>query len=525
MFGPDRKRRHDNWRFPMSYWRVVAVGLLAFCLQRSQAQPAARHVTSASLDRNTRELFEDAMNLDQHFYDDDAKLVHSPNAALGAGTRAGRYMVRESSWYALGLLFRDGPGDRQRAAEIIDAVLKEQYLKPGVRWYGTYKRTPEEPDPTEKSEIWRGYDPNWRVFIGTTWAMMLIEYPDRVPKELAARMYQAIDRSIDGEIAEGRLLPTYTNIALMYGFLWDFAAVHDKRVDWQKSSAEWNDTVDRIFRQHDAFFEYNSPTYCGVDLYGLALWRDYGSTEHMRAMGAEMEAGLWRDMASYYQPALRNISGPYDRAYGMNMEEYVSVVGVWMRTVLGVEHAPLPKITPTTDHVADVWFAPHIAILGTHIPADAVAKMRQFSGEHFVRKQIDDNRIATAWIGNKVIFGGELTHKTKDAGPTSQFHPATVQWRTPSGEIGWVQLVECPMVDVAADKSGLTISTSGTVRFRIHAKDLAAQKLSEKDWDLPGLHIAATSDAKNFRTEQAGSELDLIYSNLTQMRLTIQSSN
>ena len=57
-------------------------------------------------------------------------------------------MVRESSWYALGLLLRDQPGDRQRAAEILDAVLKEQYVKPGVRWYGTYQRTPEEPDPT-----------------------------------------------------------------------------------------------------------------------------------------------------------------------------------------------------------------------------------------------------------------------------------------------------------------------------------------------------------------------------------------
>jgi hypothetical protein len=371
--------------------------------------------------------------------------------------------------------------------------------------------------------IWRGYDPNWRVFIGTTWAMILIEYPDRIPEELARRMYEAINRSIDGEIAEGRLMPTYTNIALMYGFLWDFAAVHDTRADWRKSSAEWNDTVDRLFKQHGTFFEYNSPTYCGVDLYGLALWRDYGSTEHLRKMGSEMEAGLWRDMADYYQPEMRNISGPYDRAYGMNMEEYVSVVGVWMRTVLDADHAPLPEITPLTDHVADVWLAPHIAILGTHIPADALAKMHRFQGEHLVHRQITDDRAATAWIGNRVIFGGEFTHKTKDAGPASQFHPATVQWRTPSGEIGWVQLVECPMVDVIADKTGLTISTSGTVRFRIYAKNLSAEKLTTKNWDLPGLHIAVTSDGKSFRTEQTGSTVDLIYSDLTHMMLAIQS--
>ena len=58
-----------------------------------------------------------------------------------------------------------------------------------------------------------------------------------------------------------------------------------------------------------------------------------------------MEAGLWQDIANLYQPDLRNISGPYDRAYGMDMESYVSVDGVWMRTVLDAKNAPLPVIS------------------------------------------------------------------------------------------------------------------------------------------------------------------------------------
>ena len=501
----------------LSLTALVVVSFAAL----AQSQPVARHVSRASMEANTRELFDEAMNLDDHFYDDSAKLVHSPNAAFGHNVRAGRYMVRESSWYALGLLLRDGRGDRKRAAEVIDAVLKQQYVVSGVRWYGTYRRTPEEPEPGKDAVMWRTYDPNWRVFIGTTFAMILIEYPDRIPAELAHRMYEGIDRAIEGEVAEHRLLPTYTNIALMYGMLWDFAAVHDNRADWKKSSADWNDTVYRIYKQHDAFSEYNSPTYCGVDLYGLALWRDYGSTEHMRRMGAEMEAGLWRDLADYYHADLRNLSGPYDRAYGMDMEQYVSVVGVWMRSVLNADQAPLPKITPTTDHVADVWFAPHIAILGTRIPDDALAKMHKFTGEHLVRKQIDNNRAATAWIGKRVIFGGEFTHKTKDVGPASQFHPATVQWRTPSGEIGWVQLTQSPMIDATADRNGLTISTSGTVRIRIHAKDLSSDKLKANDWTLPGLQIAVTSDVKSFTTEPAGPDIDLVYSGVTNMKLAI----
>ena len=44
----------------------------------------------------------------------------------------------------------------------------------------------------------------------------------------------------------------------------------------------------------------------------------------MRSMGADMEASLWNDIADFYQPSLRNISGPYDRSYGMDMESYVA---------------------------------------------------------------------------------------------------------------------------------------------------------------------------------------------------------
>jgi hypothetical protein len=334
-------------------------------------------------------------------------------------------------------------------------------------------------------------------------------------------MYEAIDRAIEGEIAEKRLLPSYSNIALMYGALWDFAATHDKRDDWKQQSKEWTEAVYKLYKQYGAFFEYNSPTYCGVDIYGLALWRNYGSTPRMRSIGSEMEAGMWRDLAALYQPDLRNLSGPYDRAYGMDMESYVSVVGVWMRTVLDEKHAPLAPIGPTTDHMPDVWFAPHIAVLGTHIPADALKQMNTFAGERLVRQQITDDRVATAWIGKHVIFGGESTKKTKDAGPGSQFHPATIQWRTPSGEIGFVQLVEAPAIDATADKNGITISTTGNVRIRIHAKGLAQEKVAAAGWELPGLKVAVTSDNKNFTEEKTGDDVYLVYSGISTMRWDI----
>jgi hypothetical protein len=504
--------------------RIATALVLAmlFALRSAAAAPP-RRVSPASMDANTRELFQDSMSAGATFYDDTVKLLKSPQLySRREGAPRGTYhMVRESSWYALGLIVRDQPGDRQQAAEILDVVLKQQYLDPEKPWYGTFRRAPEEKDPPPNSVMWKDFDPNWRVFIGTTFQIILIDYPDRVSPELTKRMYEAIDRGIEGEIAEKRLLPSYSNIALMYGALWDFAAAHNNRADWKKQSAEWTESVYKLYKQYGTFFEYNSPTYCGVDLYGLALWRKYGSNERIRTIGAEMEAGLWSNLISLYQPNLRNISGPFDRAYGMDMESYVSVVGVWMRTVLDAKHAPLPPITPTTDHLADVWFAPHLAVLGTRIPADALKQMTSFQGERLVRTQITDQRIATAWIGSRVIFGGEATSKTKDAGPGSQFHPATIQWRTPSGEIGWVQLVESPALDATADQHGITISTTGTVKIRIHAKGLAKDKITAASWAAPGMQVNIKADQKNFTADANGENVDLTYSGITAMRWDI----
>ena len=506
----------------MSNFYSMAFVLVLACGAQAQTNVTPMHVNLASRNKNTRELFQESMGWEEQFWDSRVKLIQNPTPGADQGPSF-HYMVRESSWYALGLLLRDGPGDRERAAEILEVVLKEQYTSPGVRWYGTYKRTPEEPDPVSNSVMWRDYDPNWREFIGTTFELILVEYADKIPSTLVQRLYAAIDRSIEGEIAEKRLVPSYSNIALMYGALWDFAATYDKRADWKSQSAQWTESVYSLFKRFEAFDEFNSPTYYGVDLYGLALWRDYGSTTRIRFLGSTMEAALWNEIASFYQPSLRNISGPYDRSYGMDMGRYVAVTGVWMRSVLDAQIAPFPTITASTDHLADLWFAPHIAILKTRIPPSALIKFKRFEGEHLVRKQITEDRVATAWIGAHLIFGGEATNKTKDVGSTSQFHPATVQWRTPSGEIGWVQLVQSPMINVIADKRGLTITATGTVRLRIHANNMAQSKIVQTSWELPGLRVVVTSDAKNFNVERTGDTIDLVYVEMSKLRLDIST--
>ncbi|GAA3751387.1 hypothetical protein [Terriglobus aquaticus] len=462
-------------------------------LQTSLHAQTPRHVTVKSLTPYQLDLYTRSMDLSAQAFDSTAHLIRRPTQSH-SNSRGG-YMVRESSWYALGLLMRDQPGDRELAATILRTVLANQYTTPGKKWYGTFKRTPEEPEPLVGEVQFRGYDPNWRHFIGTTFQMILIEYPDRIPADLAKALEQSIETAVTGEIQDGRLKESYSNIALMYGVEWEFAAQRSNNAEWKQKAAAWNAEVFRLFREHNTFYEYNAPTYYGVDLYGLQLWNRYGIAPATRQMGSTMQATLWRDIADFYNPLLRNLCGPYDRSYGMDMEKYVSVTGVWLRTVLPAKQAPLPEApTLATDHVADLWFAPFLSILGTEIPADAMAKFRTFAGPHFITRTIDAQRTATASVGRDLIYGAEATSLTKDAGHATQFHPVTAQWRTPARSIGWIRLTQSPNIDAVADSKGITITTHGNVDFMLDAQGADAAAVQANTWTLPGLRVAVSTD-------------------------------
>ena len=487
---------------------------------------AASGRRAESLDPLGRQVFQEAMRLADSAWDDRAALVNSLGSeSPRRGGSSHRHLVRETSWYASGLLFRDGPGDRERAIRALNAVLNEQINEPGERWHGTFYRAPEEPRPLPSAQMWVNYDPNWRSFIGTTFSVILIEFPDRLPKSLIDHMEASIRMALQGEMHEGRLLVTYTNISLMYGFLLDWAGRRFSDPDFEKRAAAWNAEVYRNFKRHGTFDEYNSPTYCGVDLYGLALWRLYGSPA-MRGWGTEMEAGLWRDLALFYHAGLRNLSGPYDRSYGMDMTRYVSLVGLWLRTVLPPESAPLPAIAPNTDHDNDMFYAPLYLILGTRIPAGAMKQFAAFAGERQVERAIDNNRVATAWIGPDRMLGGEMTHRTRDARPNfNQFHPATVHWKLPDGQVGWIRLIESPRVDARAAKDRLSIEAIGDCRFRVWAPGADAANIAKTLWKLPGLTLAVDSDAMDMGVQPAGDALDIVYRAQTRMTLTVQAGS
>ncbi len=459
-----------------------------------------------ALDENARELFVTAMRWMERSWDDGAGLLWGGGDTAAAGPV---HTTRGSVWYAIGLLMRQNPGDLPRAIRVFDTVLNHQFDAPGRVFHGTFLRAPEEPPPPDEAVIWRDYDPNWREFIITALQLALLEYADRLPARLVDKIDAAVRRAVMGALARG-LSPSYTNIALMHAFMLCCAGARFGEPRWSAEGERMARQVYKLYEPHRAFAEYNSPTYYGVDLYALALWRSFPAlTPLLALLGAEMEDALWRQIAQFDHAGLRNLAGPYDRSYGMDLCAYVALVGIWIRLATGKPNAPLPDLempptgaddagerrAPPFAHAHDLGFAPLFAFLGVRVPADALTTLGAFPGERQIENVITDDprRVATAWLGPSRMLGGEFTGRTAPA--SGQFHPATLHWRIDPEHIGWVRLLYEAPVDAQASRDRLEIRTTGHVSFIVHAPGAERGGFERDCWRLPGLSVRVTTKA------------------------------
>ena len=391
------------------------------------------------------------------------------------------HLVRETAWYAIGLLRRDGPGDRDRAEAALTAVLDHQYEEPGQPWHGTWVRFPEWPAPTEGAVEWVDYDPNWRQFVGTALAVAITDF--EVAATVRARARAAIALAVASEPPD-RVPPTYSNIALLRAWLEAWSG---------KDDDGYASEVVQAFRRHGCFTEYGSPTYYGIDLLALGLWQRGDAPEVLRQHGAELEAALWEDLARWWHAGLGNLCGPYSRAYGMDLGSYVS--GLSLALWCAGAPAPLPPLDgDLVPHGHDVCMAPFLEHVGVRVPSGARDALTAFPGAHAVHQVVDHapRREATGWLEDRLMIGAEDGDTGLQA--RGQFHPATVHWRRPDGAIGWLRIDHHGPTRARARERQLEVECHAhpvrgpqPIRWVTNSPPLEA---TQDGWRLPGVDVA-----------------------------------
>jgi hypothetical protein len=393
-----------------------------------------------ALGPDARDLATAALDIVDGWWDDHADLLWNPPRSFDGDLAPWSvHMVPQTAWYAAGLLLRSAPGDVERACRALRRLVDLQYDESGTVWHGTYARFAEWPEPRDGAVEWRDYDPNWREFLGTTFSVILHLLFRDLPADVVSLLEQSVALAQRGE-PEGRIAESYANIALMKAWLDADTGRRTGDADLVADGEAFAGRVVERFGRHDAFEEYGSPTYYGIDLFALALWRELPPTERFAEWADQVETALWRDIADWYHPGLGNLCGPYTRSYGMDMQRYAALLGMWMWPTLGAD-APFPPFDAGFDHAHDLAMAPMAALLDTRIPDDVLPSLRAFNGEHLVHKVIseDPRRTLTGWLAPAVMIGAE--DNESDRSGYGQNHPTTIHWRRPDGGVGTIRAV------------------------------------------------------------------------------------
>ncbi len=453
-------------------------------------QDTATPKTMDSLDSIVRHWTESAMQFMDGQWDEAAGLVGKGG---GHGTRA-------SAQYAVGLMLRNGRGDAARARRIIEALARVQVDAPQSADHGTWPGGAEGRSTLPGLHAQPSLDPNWREFIGSAEILLLEEFGPLLDAPSIALLEQCIRRAAQGD-HERAVRPQYSNIALMSAHMLGYAGKRFDVVEWREQGGRLADAIYRNFKANSSFDEYNSPTYGGVDLYGLGLWRTYPVTPEMAGMAQEMEEGFWLDMAAFYHPGMRNLCGPFDRAYGMDMQQYVALAGVWIAFCVPQELAPLPAAGSNAAKDGERFSVPSYALVRHEPSSRILQQLQEFQGERLLRRPIGagGGRVATAWLSKDLMIGGGVTPPFKNS--PEQAHPATAHWVGPDGGICWMRLRGEFSVEAVAGKNTLTVNCTkyygmkmgDNARFEVHAPGARANAVESGQWHLPGLEVKATT--------------------------------
>ncbi|KAF1924614.1 uncharacterized protein M421DRAFT_278083 [Didymella exigua CBS 183.55] len=481
---------------------LLAAGLAA------QAVATAIDSRKTVLTAEAQTLFDYSMFVQDNRYDASYNYI-----AYGD---KGSWSVRFTAWYLAGLLHRNEGDDLEHAKAAIMNIISVQMTDDfDAAWYGTYKLSPDQPDPTPNStlyppKIYETYDPNWREFIGTQFVQVVEEFGHLIGADLVARIEESLEIAAVGGMRRNGTFPEndnltlgYSNPGMMRALVVGWIGARRNNSEFIAFANEQGTKLLELFQLNGAntLSEYNAPTYYGIDSWALGAQLKYGPRDQTFTTNAKtILAELWHDLEEHYNGYLGQMVGPYDRAYTRDIVQHSSIVSMFFWGMFGHSHGPQPPKLDG-DLLFDIAQGAAIALVidtvKSIIPSDVQEKLRgTFTGpDRHLNKTIYDElggahpRIATSWMSRELMIGGQQLAEQKNRG--DQFVPAIVHWagdksRTPFPLSTFFSLYpSASSIHAVAEPNRLTVSYPNTTQ---EGSDIFTFALSNvpPSWTLGG---------------------------------------
>lgn len=469
---------------------LVSVVLVFGQLKATNEAVVFNKYTYETLSTYQKQLFEDFL------------VNEIPTGKKVADVLTNRTSLRSKTRLAEALLFRNFMGDKEKAAEILTWILKNQYRDENTKIYGIWKTSIEDDK----------FDQNWREFIGCDLIIIRQKYRHLLPTEIQKEIEIGLVHAARGALKRN-VAPDYTNISIMSAFLMEYVGTEFKIDELRTAGLQKARDIFKLYQTHKTFSEYNSPTYYGVTLIALAFWRELAFSPEIKQMGQTLEAEFWHEAATFYNPNLKNMPGPHFRGYGMDMRKYFSIMGIWIAIAVDDEkQAPMPPSTDGPKYGEMSNLAP-IFNLGLAIPKADLAALKTFTSSRFISRTVPNNytgdslKQVTAMIHKDWMMGGVWGIRRV----WGQIKTGALHWKADDGDIGWLLVPGDGKTNVQVSKTAMKVYSAGpqTTRLElyVYAPDATSDSFLEKSWKLSGMTLNVKTSLKIMSSEKIDTAL------------------
>lgn len=220
------------------------------------------------------------------------------------------HSVLPSLNYAVALLDSRKPGNRERAFDLLRAIIPLQDQNPDSKTCGIWPYHMEEPLATKKSPA----DRNWADFCAVPIISIINNHSEILPDDLKEKMKKALLLAAKA-IRERDVHPDYTNISLMGLYVCYITADMYNNADLMIYARKRLKAFYDCTLLNKGFIEYNSPTYFKVSLDEVLRLKERVTNEQDHSMLDSIYNTGWDIIARHYHKPSSQWAGPHGRCY------------------------------------------------------------------------------------------------------------------------------------------------------------------------------------------------------------------